>query len=431
MSGNYRVVRIISDGDFGRVTLIRHEELNEYRILKSLPRGSAFSSLIENEARILTRIESQNVPKVLDYYVDERVNLVLQYFDGETLEELLKNQKSISQSFVLKILNDILETLVILHGKHILHLDISPSNIIVCDNKICLIDFGSSKMIEEDDRKIYGTVDFITPEQKNGGILSEQTDVYQVGCLIDYLEKYMISENDHLTKLKRQAMRQDAPNISCEKMLNEIKSLMESENGKNEARYKRSGKKKAISDKPVIIGFFGIAKGCGTTFMAIMFGKYLKRNTGRKVVMAECNSGNAFSGIEEWAFCKPNEFENEYILDGVLFCRRTSFEEVTKKHSEAAFIVCDFGSEAPDKRWNMAPFMDRCFIVGSAQVWKREEIREYFNHYRIPEHTELLLTGNKRMVNGLGVDARVTVVPFTAEPFSKNGEIDKCFRKFI
>lgn len=113
--------------------------------------------------------------------------LVMDFLEGDTLEQQLKPAKPLEVEFVLKMLNDVLTTLENLHQHGFLHRDVKPANIMLTALGAQLVDFGSVTSFEtHNDTRV--TSRLLTPayaplEQYASTIrLSPATDLYALAA---------------------------------------------------------------------------------------------------------------------------------------------------------------------------------------------------------------------------------------------------------
>ena len=190
----------IGQGGNAKVYLGVSEKTGEPCVVKRAVRQKAAFMQLANEAEILGYLADagyEHAPVLYSYSGNE---LVMEYIDGQTLDEMSLLEYSESN---LKILfADILEAVRQLHelGNPVIHRDIKPSNILAGkDGKIHLIDFGTAGIMKgyentEGSRrscgmiKGAGTKKYAAPEQY-GGLLEEcfATDIYQLGKTMDFL----------------------------------------------------------------------------------------------------------------------------------------------------------------------------------------------------------------------------------------------------
>lgn len=162
----------------------------------------------ETEAQKLFLIQS--LPEVPDYYrVIREFNtsyIVMEYLEGITLEEYVASKKRIQGLSYGAILEHIRCGLDRLHKKGVLHLNLSPDNIYLCDHdRICLIDEGSAKAVfyrlAKCEPDLYQEL-FIAPEVVAGKNGSRASDLYSLGCVMYFLSTGFPPSRGNLRSLK-------------------------------------------------------------------------------------------------------------------------------------------------------------------------------------------------------------------------------------
>ena len=139
-----------------------------------------------------------NIPKIIGTkFVDEKLAILEEFINGETLTQFLSNHKDNSTDLLFKQLYKLCDILKALHNSTltIIHRDIKPDNIIITkDNDLYLIDFNSAKFYsnsDDKDTRILGTINYAAPEQYIGES-TPQSDIYAIGTLIEnYTEQYI------------------------------------------------------------------------------------------------------------------------------------------------------------------------------------------------------------------------------------------------
>ena len=120
-----------------------------------------------------------------------RPYLVMEYLQGQTLGQLMKSLRPMPESDALKIASRICDALQYLHENDVIHRDLKPDNIMICDDgSIRIMDFGIAKM--EGARRLtfgkfqpaMGTPDYMAPEQVRGQRGDARTDIYSMGALL-------------------------------------------------------------------------------------------------------------------------------------------------------------------------------------------------------------------------------------------------------
>ena len=162
LQNRYRVLQVLGQGGFGRTYLAADQgRFNEYCALKEFipPTDSTYAveksnELFEREASVLYRIDHPQVPKFRAVFdEDQRLFLVQDYVEGMTYSDLLDGRLAQGQAFsvdeALHFVRQLIPVLTHIHGKGIIHRDISPDNVMCLEeqNIPVLIDFGVVKAI--------------------------------------------------------------------------------------------------------------------------------------------------------------------------------------------------------------------------------------------------------------------------------------------
>ena len=103
-----------------------------------------------NEAKMVAKFNGNpNIVSVHDFfYENDTVYLTMGYLEGETLKSYLKNKGTLNEGQAVKVLQDISSALMASHSMNILHRDVSPDNIMLCDDgSIKLLDFGAARQV--------------------------------------------------------------------------------------------------------------------------------------------------------------------------------------------------------------------------------------------------------------------------------------------
>nr|BBF89421.1 KI domain interacting kinase 1-like [Oryza glaberrima] len=157
---------------------------------------------LENEAKIISKLQHTNIVKLLGYCSQEREKiLVFEYMPSRSLDSFITGRGFNSTSFMPlstqfrdQILKGIADGAVYLHKQcepRIIHGDLKPGNILLdaaLKPKIC--DFGTSKALRPgQDMDCTGIVvgslsGYMAPEYKQGGCVSLKTDVYSFGATL-------------------------------------------------------------------------------------------------------------------------------------------------------------------------------------------------------------------------------------------------------
>ena len=153
--------------------------------------------LIEEARRTVRLGGHQNIVQVYDVIEENgEALLVMEYVDGGSLESICKRHIRqgtwLDQQDALDIWKQVLDGLVFAHKQGLYHRDIKPSNIMVSKlGVVKLVDFGLAKTPDELQAEGRmptgffgsGTLSFMSPEQANGEVLDQQTDIFSAGIV--------------------------------------------------------------------------------------------------------------------------------------------------------------------------------------------------------------------------------------------------------
>lgn len=173
-----------------------HESLVVKRLLPHLLSESAAHAQLEAEALLSMRLEHPNIPRCLDYGVEEGVPyLVLPYISGVSVKDLSKHcieqRRPPEPGLVAYIGYKIAHALDYLHqqtdvdGGALSHRDVTPDNLIIrLDGEMFLIDFGIARAQSQQDEhtaSLDGKQGFQAPETEKGAGIDGRTDLYSLG----------------------------------------------------------------------------------------------------------------------------------------------------------------------------------------------------------------------------------------------------------
>ncbi len=203
-------VKVEVQGSLGKMEVPANVAIKEFFISKRNSRGSDCHTVIgtdgkdwemyrirfRKEAENLTKLDHPNIVKVLDVF-DENCTtyFVMQYVDGENLNDYLKRNHPLEDSEAVEIVRTVGGALQYMHDRRILHLDLKPGNIMRSkEGKIYLIDFGLSKQFTDEGNQATsyefgkGTKGYAPIEQDAEGLregeFAPTLDVYALGAVL-------------------------------------------------------------------------------------------------------------------------------------------------------------------------------------------------------------------------------------------------------
>ena len=170
----------LGEGAFSAVYLVEDDGGRVYACKESRE-----LKLLRREAEWLERLKIPLFPKYEDFWIQEETGyLLMEYLEGENLEQYLQGREWISLSEVFLICRQLAEGLMLLHEREVplLYLDLKPENILCCgQGNVRLVDLG---LLTEagGNRARAGSPGYAAPEQFCiGSLLTPGADVYGFG----------------------------------------------------------------------------------------------------------------------------------------------------------------------------------------------------------------------------------------------------------
>ncbi len=203
--GQYRLERELGEGGMGKVYLARHALLKRPTALKMLKPHLASDEIVarfEREVQLASQLRHPNTIEVYDYgrTRDGEFYYVMEYLEGETLEKLVADHGALPVGRAIYVLRQVCAALREAHGQGLVHRDIKPNNIMLCQrggehDLVKILDFGLVKDIEGRQsrditqfQKVLGTPLYMSPERiRNPGDADARSDIYSVGAVGFYL----------------------------------------------------------------------------------------------------------------------------------------------------------------------------------------------------------------------------------------------------
>jgi serine/threonine-protein kinase len=231
LDNKYRIIRALGRGAWGNVYEGVNDRIGRRVAIKVLhPEYSERRDMLERferEARTATQIESEHVVSVLDLGAmkDGRPYIVMEFLNGEDLAQHLARVKTIEPKKAAIIALQALRGLSEAHAEGILHRDIKPDNIYLCNTKandriVKIVDFGISKAAAGTQNtsmtqtgSMLGSPMYMSPEQCRGAKrVDVRTDLYSLGvCLYEAVTGRMPYEADTFNELMFKIALEDPP----------------------------------------------------------------------------------------------------------------------------------------------------------------------------------------------------------------------------
>jgi beta-lactam-binding protein with PASTA domain len=117
--------------------------------------------------------------------------IVMEYVEGRTLRDILREGRRILPERALEITGSVLDALDYSHRAGIIHRDIKPANVMLTPSgDVKVMDFGIARAIADSSATmtqtaaVVGTAQYLSPEQARGEQVDARSDLYSAGCLL-------------------------------------------------------------------------------------------------------------------------------------------------------------------------------------------------------------------------------------------------------
>ena len=193
--GSYQILNLVGRGGMGVVVRAFDEMLHRNVALKVMSPALIASERARQrffrEARSAAGINHPNVVTI--HAVDEQQGvpfLVMEYVEGQTLDQFIRCEKSLDTNDVIRIGTQIASGLAAAHAQGVIHRDIKPANILLEDGvqRVKLTDFGLARLLVDNSDltsqgDVLGTPAYMAPEQVLGEEVTARSDLFSLGCV--------------------------------------------------------------------------------------------------------------------------------------------------------------------------------------------------------------------------------------------------------
>lgn len=204
-ASRYRILQQLGEGGYGVVYRARHDAMGRDVALKVLkPEVAKNDTDVERFRREVFHASSLRHPNTITLYdfgkEDDIFYIAMEYLEGMNLRDHLMKNGAIEHEAALDITMQILRSLREAHDAGIVHRDLKPENIFLVnvgqgERFVKVLDFGLSKYAEDAPSKkkeptltkdgvIFGTPQYMSPEQAYGQKVRPATDIYALGLLV-------------------------------------------------------------------------------------------------------------------------------------------------------------------------------------------------------------------------------------------------------
>lgn len=423
--GKYRILRLLANGSGGEVFLAEHKELGERRIIKRLVKSRPFFEERKREAHTLKQLHHTSIPRIYDIEEDASACYIIEEdMGGETLYDFLNRQKCLSTSFISYYSIQLCEIIEYLHQNGILYLDVKPENIMICGDKLTLIDFGGAIRKQEYSGVVFGTQGYAAPEQYSG-MVEEASDIYGIGCVIGAMLGERSKGREALFLIYERCVREVPakryPGVSALK--EELQKV-----------YRGTGKKARKRDRvPGYIGVAGIHEGAESGAFCTLLATYLNDRENRRIACIDMSGQHMFERLYESTFGTKKAVPECFLLQGICYVTEgTSALIGTYSAKGYETILLYFGIW--QERYTEEFFRcDSRFVLGNLYPWRMSEWKEFAGMLKegtVRQKITAVITGGEREMLPARF-GKVVEMPYVVDVLRTDRTIRKLFQDLL
>jgi eukaryotic-like serine/threonine-protein kinase len=192
--GRYAVERPLGHGGMATVYLAHDRELDRPVAIKvlgpPLARDEDFVGRFRREATTVARLSHPNIVQIFDLgKEDERLYIVMEYVEGESLAALLARERRLAPAQAVELAQQACLALECAHSEGVVHRDVKPANLLLRgDGTLKVADFGIARSDQTTAHTqtgtVLGTASYLAPEQAAGEPVTPRADLYSLGVVL-------------------------------------------------------------------------------------------------------------------------------------------------------------------------------------------------------------------------------------------------------
>lgn len=188
--GKFQVLGKLGTGAHSAILHVRRQADSKQYALKVVPidgKGDhKFQEQAEHEFRVARMLDHPNLINVYALELERdwlfrvrKIHLLIEYVNGKTLDSVA----GLRTPYLLQVFLRVVNGLNHMHRHDVCHADLKPNNILLSrTGDVKIIDYGLAWIRGQDKGRVQGTPEYMAPEQAARRIVSESTDIYNLGA---------------------------------------------------------------------------------------------------------------------------------------------------------------------------------------------------------------------------------------------------------
>ena len=224
INDRYQIIKTLGEGGMANVYLA-HDTILDRNVAVKVLRGDLasdekFVRRFQREALSASSLSHPNIVEMYDVGEDDgQYYIVMEYVDGKTLKQVLKQRGHLSITEVDDIMLQLTDGMAHAHDAYIIHRDIKPQNIMILSNgMIKITDFGVATALNSTQltqtNSVMGTVHYLPPEQAQGKGSTIRSDIYSMGIMMyELLTGLVPYKGDNAVEIALKHLKEPLPSV--------------------------------------------------------------------------------------------------------------------------------------------------------------------------------------------------------------------------
>ena len=224
INDRYQIIKTLGEGGMANVYLA-HDTILDRNVAVKVLRGDLatdekFVRRFQREALSASSLSHPNIVEMYDVGEDDgQYYIVMEFVDGKTLKQVLKQRGHLSVTEVIDIMSQLTDGMAHAHDAYIIHRDIKPQNIMILSNgMIKITDFGVATALNSTQltqtNSVMGTVHYLPPEQAQGKGSTIRSEIYSMGIMMyELLSGLVPYKGDNAVEIALKHLKEPLPSI--------------------------------------------------------------------------------------------------------------------------------------------------------------------------------------------------------------------------